>query len=346
MRLSLQLAYAGSFKDAAEQVVALERAGLDMVWVPEAWGFDAATQMGYLAAKTEHIQIGSGILPIYSRTPALLAQTAAGLDHLTAGRAVLGLGASGPQVIEGWHGVPYDRPIQRTREIVEICRRIWRREALAYAGRCYTLPLSAGPGTGLARRPLKLLAHPVRRHIPIYLAALGEKNVELAAEIADGWLPLFFIPERAHAVWGSALARGAAKRSPDLPPLEVAAGGLVAIGEGLEHLRDLGRPLLALYVGGMGARGKNFYYELIRRYGWEADARRIQALYLAGKKLEAAAAIPDDLLEATSLVGPPGYVKERLAAYREAGVTVLNLLPAEADPRRTVEQLRRWVDEC
>jgi F420-dependent oxidoreductase-like protein len=341
MKLAIPLDYAASFKDAAEQAVAFERAGADIVWVAEAYGFDAPSQMGYLAAKTERILIGSGILPIYSRTPALLAQTAAGVDALSGGRAILGLGASGPQVIEGWHGVAYDRPLERTREIIDICRRVWRREVLTNDG-LYPLPLPAGRGTGLGK-PLKLLTHPVRPSIPIWVASLGPKNVEMTAEMADGWLPTLFVPERAGQVWGEALAAGSANRKPDLAPLEICAGGLVAIGEDVGGVRDLARPIVALYVGGMGARGRNFYNSLVQRYGFEAEAARIQDLYLAGQKREAEAAVPEELLEKTSLVGPESYVKERVAAFQEAGVTVLNVIPADPEPARLVSRLRELI---
>ncbi len=341
MRLGTPLNYAASARDAADQAVILERAGVDIVWVAEAYGFDAPSQMGYLAAKTERVEIGSGILPIYSRTPALLAQTAAGIDALSGGRTILGLGASGPQVIEGWHGVPYDRPLERTREIIGICRRIWRREVLSNDG-LYQLPLPPERGTGLGK-PLKLLTHPVRSSIPIWVAALGPKNVEMTAEIADGWLPILYIPEKADAVWGDALRRGQAQRDPDLGPLEVCAGGLVAIGERLEELRDLARPSVALYLGGMGAKGSNFYNSLVQRYGYEAEAAQVQDLYLAGHKEEAAAAVPAELLEKISLIGPPGYIRDRIAAFREAGVTVLNVIPLDADPGRVVEQLKEWL---
>jgi len=341
MKLAVPLNYAASFKDGAEQAVAFERAGADIVWVAEAYGFDAPSQMGYLAAKTDRIQIGSGILPIYSRTPALLAQTAAGIDALSNGRAILGLGASGPQVIEGWHGVAYDRPLERTREIIDICRRVWRREILTNDG-LYQLPLPAGQGTGLGK-PLKLLTHPVRSSIPIWVASLGPKNVAMTAEVADGWLPTLYIPELAASVWGDALAKGAANRSPDLGPLEICAGSLVAVGEDVEAIRDLARPSVALYVGGMGARGRNFYNSLVQRYGFEAEAARIQDLYLEGKKQEAAAAVPDELLEKTSLVGPESYVKERIEAFREAGVTVLNVIPADAEPAKLIERLKEWI---
>ncbi len=323
MRLSTMLDYSKGFKEGADRVADLERAGLDIVWVAEAYGFDAPSQLGYLAAKTTTVQLGSAILPIYSRTPALLAQTAAGLDALSEGRFILGLGASGPQVIEGWHGVPYTAPLGRTREIVDICRRVWRRERLVNQG-LYPLPLPSGQGTGLGK-PLKLIQHPYRTDIPIWIAAMGPKNVEMTAEVADGWFPFLFVPERAEEVWGADLAAGAARRPAELGPLDIAAGGLAAVGGGLEHLRDLARPMVALYVGGMGARGRNFYNDLCRRYGYEAEAESIQDLYLEGRKEEAAAAVPADLLEKTSLIGPPAYVAERIAAYREAGVTVLNV---------------------
>ena len=341
MLISTQLNYAGGFKESADQVANLEKAGFDIVWVAEAYGFDAVSQMGYLAAKTSTIQIGSGILPIYTRTPSLMAQTAAGLDALSDGRIILGLGASGPQVIEGWHGVPYDKPLERTREIIDICRRVWRREVVTNDG-LYKLPLPPGQGTGLGKA-LKMITHPVRASIPIWGASIGPKNVQMTAEVADGWLPVFFIPERAHEVWGTALAKGKANRSPDLGPLDISAGGLVAIGDNLEHLRDMMRPMAALYIGGMGARGRNFYNSLAQRYGFESEAKRIQDLYLDGKKEDAAAAVPAELLEKTTLIGPPGYVKERLAAYKEAGVTVLSAMILDAEPRRIVEQLKEWA---
>ena len=346
MRLSMQVPYAGSpqeFAAAAAKVADLEKAGLDIVWVAEAYTFDAVSYMGYLAAKTETVQIGSGILPIYTRTPTLLGMTAAGVDALSGGRCILGLGASGPQVIEGFHGVAYDAPIGRTREIVDICRQVWRRDKVVHQGANYEVPLPAERGTGLGK-PLKLVNHPVRASIPIYIASLGPKNVEMTAEVADGWLPLFYVPEKADAVFGDALRAGAATRSADLGPLEIVAGGLVAIGDDVEHLRDLMRPTVALYVGGMGARGKNFYNSLTRRYGYEAEADLIQDLYLDGKKEEAAAAVPAEFLEKMTLVGPAGYVRDRLAAFRESGVTVLSVSPLGPDPVKVIEQLKEWAD--
>ena len=323
------LGYSGGFQRAARDVADMEHAGLDLVWVAEAYGFDGPSMMGYLAALTEKVEIGAAILPIYTRTPTLIAMTSAGIDALSGGRFHLGLGASGPQVIEGFHGVPYANPLGRTREIVEICRAVWAREApLEHQGRHYTLPLPSDQGTGLGK-PLKIIAHPVRASIPVWIASLGEKNVELTAEIANGWLPILFIPERANDVWGSALAAGRARRSSDLGELMVNAGGLLAIGEGEDvlALRELQRSMVALYVGGMGAKGKNFYNELAVRYGYEREAALCQDLYLAGRKKEAEAAVPDEFLELTTLCGPRGYVAERIAAYKAAGVTHLQVHP-------------------
>ena len=341
MRLGTALTYAGDARAAADEVAGWEQAGLDVVWVSEAYGFDAPTIMGYLAAKTERVEIGSSILPLYSRTPALLAQTAAGLDAVSGGRAVLGIGASGPQVVEGWHGVRYDRPVARTREIIEICRAAWRREVLTHDG-IYALPLPAGQGTGLGK-PLKMLTRPVREHIPVYVAALGEQNVRLTAELADGWMPFLYVPEKAAATWGDALAAGAGRRTAGLGPLEVVAGGPLAIGNDVTALRDLARPLVALYVGGMGARGRNFYHDLVSRYGWTAEADKIQELYLSGRKQEAAAAVPAELLELTSLIGPASYVRDRIAAFAESGVTVLNVTPVGDDPRRQLTLVREMM---
>ena len=343
MKISTQLMYAGNPRETADQVAELERAGLDTVWVPEAYGFDSPTLMGYLAAKTETVEIGSAILNIYSRTPSAILQTAAGLDHVSQGRAILGLGASGPQVIEGFHGVPYDRPLARTREIVDLVRRGLRRETLRNDG-IFTLPLPEGQGTGLGK-PLKLLTRPERPSIPIWIASLGPKNVEATAEYADGWLPFLFHPEKAHTVWGDALAAGNAKRQEGLGPLEIAAGGMVAIGEGPETkaMLDFARPFFALYVGGMGAKGKNFYNDLACAYGYEQEAAEIQELYLSGKKKEAEALVPTEWLEAANFVGPASYVKERIAAYADAGVTNLIVQPASEDPAATVGRLKEWV---
>ena len=344
MKLSMPLMYDGNPRQAADQVAGLEKAGLDLVWVAEAYGFDSPTLMGYLAAKTETVQIGAGILNVFSRTPGALLQTAAGLDNVSGGRAVIGLGASGPQVIEGFHGLPYERPLGRTREVIEIIRMGLRREPLAYDGKVFTLPLPADQGLGLGK-PLKILTKVERPSIPLWVAALGDKNVAMTAEVADGWLPHMFYPEKAQEVWGDALAAGAAKRSADLGPLEISAGGLLAIGEGPETkaLLDFVRPMYALYVGGMGARGKNFYNDLACQYGFEAEAKQIQDLYLDGKKKEAEALVPTEWLEAGNLVGPASYVQERLAAFQEAGVTMLSVVPASDDPAATISQIKEWV---
>jgi F420-dependent oxidoreductase-like protein len=337
MRVGMMLNYAGGFTETVSELGDFERAGLQIVFVPEAYSFDAVSQLGFIAAKTSALEIASGILPIYSRTPALTAMTAAGLDYVSGGRFTLGLGTSGPQVIEGWHGVPYDAPVGRTRELIEICRMVWRRERLDYHGKYYTLPLDGGTGLG---KPLKLINHPVRDRIPIVIAALGPKNVALAAELTEGWQPIFYYPEKAGLTWDTALAEGRAKRdTATLGELDVIASAPLAIGEDVTHLRDLTRPVFALYIGGMGARGKNFYYDLACRFGYEKEAAEIQDAYLAGRKDEAAALVPAELVEKTSLIGPHGYIAERLAAYREAGVTTLNVTSLAADHAQRVKDI-------
>ena len=342
MRIGLGINYAGGFKEVAAEVADLERAGLDIVFVPEAYSFDAVSALGYLAASTEHVQLASGILQLYTRTPTLTAMTAAGLDYVSEGRFTLGLGASGPQVIEGFHGVPYDAPIARTREVIEICRQVWRRERVEHQGKHYAIPLPADQGTGLGK-PLKLINKPVRERIPILVAALGPKNVELAAELAEGWQPIFYLPEKARDVWGQALADGQAKRDAALGDLEVYAGPTLAIGENVEELREFVKPHLALYIGGMGAKGRNFYHTLATRYGYGPQADRIQELYLAGDKQGAASVVPDGLVRDVSLIGTPSFVKERVAAFAEAGVTTLNVTPiagTAAERVKLIESLR------
>ncbi|MFB7707600.1 LLM class F420-dependent oxidoreductase [Streptomyces sp. NPDC056105] len=341
MELSAPLAYAADPRQAADDAAALESAGLDAVWVAEAYGFDSPTIMGYLAARTERMKIGAAILNVYSRTPALIAQTAAGLDAVSGGRAIIGLGASGPQVVEGWHGKAYDKPLGRTRETIELTRRILRREVIDHHG-ITDMPLPPEKG-GRLGKPLKILARPVRPEVPLYVASLGPANVRMTAEIADGWLPTLFIPEKAHQVWGTPLAEGAAKRAPELGPLQVVAGGLLAIGEDAAAARDLARPNIALYVGGMGAVGKNFYNDLAVAYGYEKEAKLIQELYLSGKKKEAEAAVPDEFCELMSLCGPESYVRERVEAFRAAGVTMLNVIPVGPEPARLVETVKNWL---
>lgn len=329
MRVGMFLNYAGGFREAADEVAELEQVGVDVVAVPEAYSFDAVSQLGFLAARTTRMTLMSGILQLYTRTPTLTAMTAAGLDYVSDGRFELGIGASGPQVVEGFHGVRYDAPLGRMREIVEICRSVWRREPVVHDGRNYRIPLPASEGTGLGK-PLKLINHPVRERIPITIASLGPKSVEQTAEIADGWLPTLFHPERAARVWGAALAAGAAKRDAALAPLDVFANPALAITESADAaaaaIAGL-KPQLALYIGGMGARDRNFYNDLVAGYGFEDEAARIQDLYLGGRREEAVAAVPDELARAISLIGPASHVAERVAAFREAGVTTLAVTP-------------------
>jgi len=350
MKLSMMINYSGDFHADVKQVQALESAGLDLVWVPEAYSFDAVSLMGYLAASTSTIGIGAGILNVYSRTATCIAQTAAGLDFVSGGRFTLGLGASGPQVVEGFHGVPYEKPMPRIRDYIEVCRMVWRRERVEFDGSVLTVPLPAGEGTGLGK-PLKLINHPVREDIPIYWASLMGLSVKATAKLADGWLPIFFDPDRFDAVWGEDLRAGLAERDPALGQLEISAGGMVAIGDeyaeaGADAILDFARPSVALYVGGMGARDKNFYNTICQRYGYVDEAKEIQDLYLDGKKSEAAAAVPREMLVGTNLVGPAGFVKERIAAYREAGVTHLQVMPIGPDPVAIVEQLRGLIDSA
>lgn len=345
MRLANFLQYAGDPRETAEQVVAQERAGLDIAWVAEAYGFDSPTLMGYLAARTETVEIGSAILNVFSRTPGAIAQTAAGLDNVSQGRAILGLGASGPQVIEGFHGVAYEKPMTRTREVIDVVRALLaREEPVTYDGRTVTLPLPPDQGTGQGKA-LKLLNHPERNRVPIFVASLGPKNVAMTAEVADGWIPHLYVPEHADMVWGESLASGRDRRDDGLPPLEVVAGGMLAIAEGEERdqLLDLGRSVVALYVGGMGSRTNNFYNDLFVRYGWEAEARKIQDLYLDGKKREAEAAVPREALEKMNLVGSPGFIQERIAAFAESGVTILNVVPIGEDTASLVAHAKEWI---
>ncbi|MFA5775056.1 MAG: LLM class F420-dependent oxidoreductase [Ilumatobacteraceae bacterium] len=350
MKLSMMINYVGDFQSSAKQVIELEKVGLDLVWVAEAYSYDAISQIGYLAAVTNRVEIGTGIINVYSRTAALVAMTAAGCDYVSGGRFVLGLGASGAQVIEGFHGMPYEKPMQRTKEYIEVCREVWKREKpLTYQGKTVQIPLPQGQGLGLGKA-LKLINHPVRSEIPIWWASLMGKSVEATAEVADGWMPIFFWPEKFHNVWGAALKAGLAKRDASRKRLDISAGGMLAIDESLvgddQHkVLDFARPSTALYVGGMGARGKNFYNDICRDYGYEKEAALIQDAYLDGKKDEAAKLIPVEWLKNSHLVGPKGFIKERVAAYKEAGVTVLSVNPIGPNAVQQVELLRSIIDD-
>jgi F420-dependent oxidoreductase-like protein len=343
VRTGIFLDYSGGFHEAVDHIVELEKVGVDIALVAEAYSYDAVSQLGFLAAKTSTIELGSGVFPIYTRTPSLLAMTAAGLDFVSNGRFRLGIGTSGPQVVEGFHGVEFDAPLGRTREVVEICRQVWRRERVHYDGKYYQIPLPHDRGTGLGKA-LKIINRPVRERIPIAIAALGPKNVELTAEIAEGWQPVFFHPEKAESVWGDALRAGLAKRDPELGPLDVMVGASLAIGDDVDERLGWAKPHLALYIGGMGAKGRNFYHNLATRYGFGEVANRIQELYLAGRKKEAIDAVPDELVRHISLIGPRGFVQERVAAFAEAGVTTLLVTPVAADKREYVQYVAELLD--
>src|ERR1700754_702487 len=275
MRTGIFLNYAGGFLEAVDEVVELEKIGVDIALVAEAYSFDAISQLGFLAAKTSRIELGSGVVPIYIRTPSLLPMPAAGLDYVSDGRFRLGIGTSGPQVMEGFHGVPFDAPLGRTREVVEICRQDWRRERVRYEGKSSQVPLPPGKAPGLGK-PLQLINHPVRDRIPITIAALGPKNVELTAEIAEGWQPVFFYPERADVVWGESLRAGYAKRDPSLGPLDIMVSAPLSIGDNVDDRLSWVKPQLALYIGGMGARSRNFYHNLATPYGFGGGGKPIQ----------------------------------------------------------------------
>ena len=341
MKLGMIIDYAGGFAETVELVQAYEQAGLELVAIPEAYSFDAVSQLGYIAAKTEKVELMSAILQVYSRTPTLTAMTAAGLDYVSGGRFTLGLGASGPQVVEGFHGVKYDAPLGRTRDTVEICRQMWRRERVEHRGKNYTIPLTKGDGGSGLGKPLKIINHPLRADIPISIAALGEKNVALVAEISQGWQPLFFHPTKAKKAWGASLEEGLAKRDPALGELDIQLQMNFLIGEATPEAIGALRNQLALYIGGMGARGKNFYNQLACRYGYEAEAKEIQDLYLDGKKAEAAAAVPADLVEAVSLIGDEDSIRRQLAEFEEGGVTTLLLNPLAVGSEERVAQVAK-----
>ena len=346
MKISTTLGYDGDPVRFARKAKELESAGVDLVWSGEIYGYDLVSTLAYLAGQTTTLELITGIIPVYSRTPALIAQTAATIDSLSNGRFHLGLGSSGPQVIEGWHGVPFDRPIQRTRETIEVCRKVWSRQPLTYDGKTIQLPLSVENGGSGLGKPLKLMAKPLRQDIPVWIAAIGPKNVELAAEVAEGWQPIHFVPDRFQQVWGESLKAGAAKRSADLAPLQIMAGGTVALGNGPEvrEAREATRANVGFYVGGMGARDKNFYNELFQRYGWVDEAKEIQDLFLSGKRDEAISKVPDEYLDMATLCGDPGYVRERIAVYKEVGVSYLNINVMGENPMKIFEQVKAWAE--
>jgi F420-dependent oxidoreductase-like protein len=346
-RLGIIMDYSDDFATVAADVVEFERAGADLVEVAEAYSFDAVSRLGYLAAITSTITLASAILPLYSRTPTLLAMTAAGLDSVSGGRFELGIGTSGPQVIEGFHGVPFATPLAHVRETVEICRSVWRRERVEHAGKAYTIPLPADQGTGLGK-PLKIINSMVRESIPISIASLAPKAVAQTAEIADGWLPLFYHPEKVQLAWGEALAEGTALRDPALGSLDTIAQVPLFIGDHVDPFLDAYRHRIALYVGGMGARGANFYNDLAVRYGYADEAATVQDLYLSGEKAAAAAALPEDLLTATSLIGTEAHVRERLGALKASGATtivVMPLAPTTAGRVDSIEAVHAMMDE-
>jgi F420-dependent oxidoreductase-like protein len=337
MKLGVNLGYWGLGMGPQEQlhvVQEAERLGYDSVWAAEAYGSDAATVLAWLAAGTNKVKLGSAIFQMPGRTPALTAMTAATIDELSGGRMVLGIGSSGPQVAEGWHGQPFARQLQRTREYVAVVRKALARERLEFRGETIELPIPGGPG-----KALKLMITPVQERIPIYLAAIGPKNTALAGEIADGWIPTFFSPEHV-AEFRALLEEGAARSGRSLDGFDIAPTVQAYVSDDRELARNLMRPVLALYIGGMGSRKQNFYNNLVRRYGFEQAAAEIQDLYLEGKKEEAGAAIPAELIDTVSLCGPRDVVAERITAFREAGVGTLMVSPMAWTAEDRVAQLR------
>ncbi|MEO7818718.1 MAG: LLM class F420-dependent oxidoreductase, partial [Actinomycetota bacterium] len=312
-----------------------DRLGYHSVWVAEAYGSDAVTVLSWLAGQTKNIGLGSGIMQMTARAPAMTAMTAVTLDILSNGRALLGLGLSGPQVVEGWYGQRYDRPLQRTREYIEIIRNIIAREGpLTYDGEVFQLPLPDSKG-----KALKLITHPVRSEIPIYLASIGPRNVQLTGEIADGWLPAFFAPEFLD-LFIDDLRIGAARSGRDLATLDIAPSAMVSIGDDLHTCYDWIRPAYGLYLGGMGSRKDNFYGKLATRYGFGDAAKKVQDLYLSGDKFGAYQAVPEELIDATALVGPPDRIAEGLKRYEAAGVSTLVVSPLAGSVEDRIDMLR------
>ncbi|MDT0305941.1 LLM class F420-dependent oxidoreductase [Streptomyces sp. DSM 44917] len=341
MRLGINLGYWGAGMDADNLAVAREadRLGYDVCWAAEAYGSDVPTVLTWVAAHTERIDVGAAIMQIPARAPAMTAMTAATLDTLSGGRFRLGLGVSGPQVSEGWYGVRFDKPLARTREYVEIVRKAMTRQRLTHEGEHWTLPLPGGPG-----KPIKLTVHPVRERIPLYIAAIGPRNLAQTGEIADGALLIFFAPEHAEETTLGALREGRARIGQTLEGFDVVPTVPLAVGEDINALADHFRPYTALYVGGMGSRRQNFYNALARRMGYEEEAARIQDLYLAGDKDGAAAAVPHRLIDSTTLIGPVERIADRMRTYAEAGVTTLSLAPAGFALEERIAGLRAGVE--
>ncbi|GAA3652814.1 LLM class F420-dependent oxidoreductase [Streptomyces chitinivorans] len=341
MKLGINLGYWGAGMDADNLAVAQEadRLGYSVCWAAEAYGSDAPTVLAWVAAQTERIDVGSAIFQIPARTPAMTAMTAATLDALSGGRFRLGLGVSGPQVSEGWYGVRFDKPLARTREYVEIVRKAMSRERLTHSGEHWTLPLPDGPG-----KPLKLTVHPVRERIPLYIAAIGPKNLEQTGEIADGALLIFFAPEHAEETTLGALRAGREKAGLTMEGFDVVPTVPLAVGDDIDALADTFRPYTALYVGGMGSRKQNFYNRLAGRMGYEKEAAEIQDRYLSGDKEGAAAAVPRQLIDSTTLLGPVERIADRMRAYAEAGVTTLSLAPAGFTLEERIAALRAGVE--
>ena len=341
MKLALHAGYWGLGLTGEDQLglaQEADRLGYDSIWAAEAYGSDAATVAAWLAASTSSAKIASGIFQMPARTPAMTAMTAATLDNISGGRFMLGLGISGPQVVEGWHGQPFERPLARTREYVAIVRKALARETLSYDGEFYKLPLRDGPG-----KPLKLIIKPVQERIPIYIAAIGPKNTALAAEIADGWLPTLFAPDHVD-VFRPSLEEGLGKAGRSAGELDVAPMISMSIQDDAELARNFMRPFLALYIGGMGSREKNFYSQLVTRYGYGEAANEIQDLYLSGKQADAMAAIPDELIDMLALCGPRDVVRERLDVYRDAGVGSLVVTPVAAHQEDRLRMLRELAE--
>lgn len=341
MKLAVNIGYWGGGRGTdLSFILEAEKLGYSSVWVAEAWGSDAVTVMSWIAARTDTIKVGAGILQMPARTPAMTAMTAVTLNELSGGRCLLGLGLSGPQVVEGWHGVPYGKPLGKTREYVSIVRAaIARKERLVHEGVHYQIPYTGSDATGLGK-PLKLMTHPTYP-VPIYLAAIGPKNVTLTAEIADGWLPIFYSPERADSIYGPLLAAGFAKSGEDgkSERFDTVASLQAIVTDDLDRARDMVRPMLALYIGGMGAKGRNFYNDLAGRYGYAEAAARIQDLYLSGKKMEAVRSVPDELVDELALIGTKEMIRDRLEAWKESSVTTLALMPTDVQSLRTVAEL-------